>query len=134
MRKDFYPQLNSKSYYEICYQNSFDKDCDGPTVKSTGFVVSEYPNYTVYLKDIDGRMVLYRIGNDGRDIVLDDNAGDVSYEKGEVKLYSLTIIKGSYSDNKIELRTVPLKKDIFAFREQYLKVDIEKSTFIAREE
>lgn len=134
MRKDFYPQLNSKSYYEICYQNSFDKDCDGPTVKSTGFVVSEYPLYTVYLKDIDGRMVLYRIGTDGRDVILDNNAGDVDYMKGEVKLYSLTIIKGSFFDNKIELRTVPLKKDIFAFREQYLKVDIENSTFTARAE
>jgi len=134
MRKDFYPQLNSSSYYEICYQNSFDEDCDGPTVKSTGFVVSQYPLYTVYVKDIAGRMVLYRIGTDGRDIILDNNAGEVDYMKGEVKLYSLTIIKGSYFDNKIELRTVPLKKDIFAFREQYLEVDIEKSTFIARAE
>jgi hypothetical protein len=134
MRKDFYPQLNTNSYYEICYQNSFDKDCDGPTVKSTGFVVSQYPTYTVYVKDIAGRMVLYRIGNDGRDIILDDNAGEVDYMKGEVKLYSLTIIKGSFFDNKIELRTVPLKKDIFAFREQYLEVDIEKSTFIASAE
>jgi len=134
MRKDFYPQLNSRSYYEICYQNSFNKDCDGPTVKSTGFVVSEYPLYTVYLKDIDGRMVLYRIGSDGKHVILNSNAGEVDYVKGEVKLYSLTIIKGSFFDNKIELRTVPLKKDIFAFREQYLKVDIENSTFIARAE
>ena len=134
MRKDFYPLLNSRSYYEICYQNSFDKDCDGPTVKSTGFVVSEYPLYTVYLKDIDGKMILYRIGSDGKHVILNNNAGEVDYSKGEVKLYSLTIIKGSFFDNKIELRTVPLKKDIFAFREQYLKVDIENSTFIARAE
>lgn len=134
MRKDFYPQLNSRSYYEVCYQNSFDKDCEGPTVKSTGFVVSEYPLYTVYLKDIDGRMVLYRIGSDGRDVILDNNAGEVDYMKGEVRLYSLSIIKGSFYDNKIEIRTVPLKKDIFAFREQYLKVDIENSTFTARAE
>lgn len=134
MRKDFYPQLNSKSYYEICYQNSFDKDCEGPTVKTTGFVVSEYPLFTVYAKDIDGRMVLYRIGSDGRDIILNDDIGEVDYMKGEVKLYSLTIIKGSFFDNKIELRTIPLKKDIFAFREQYLKVDIEKSNFNARAE
>ena len=28
IRKDFYPQINSQSFYEICYQNSFDKDCD----------------------------------------------------------------------------------------------------------
>ena len=65
---------------------------------------------------------------------LDNNAGEVDYDKGEIKLYNLTIIKGSFNNNKIELRTVPYKKDIFAFREQYLDIDIEKSTFIAEVE
>ena len=45
MRKDFYPQLNSTFYYEICFQNAFDKDCDGPTLSTTGFRVTEYPNF-----------------------------------------------------------------------------------------
>lgn len=134
MRKDFYPQLNSKSYYEICYQNPFDKDCDGPTVYSTGFIVSEYPRFTVYLKDIDGKMVLYRIGEDQNDIILNNNIGTVDYVKGEVQIFDMTVIKGSFDDNKIELRVVPIKRDIFAFREQYLDVDIENSTFIAQAE
>jgi len=131
LRKDFVPLLNTTSYYEICYQNEFDKNCDGATVQSTGFVVSEYPNFTVYVKDIDGRMVLYRIGVDGTEIILDNNAGEVNYLEGEIKLYNLTIIKGSFIDNKIEIRTVPYKKDIFAFREQYLELDIAKSNFVA---
>ena len=131
LRKDFVPLLNTTSYYEICYQNKFDESCDGATVQSTGFIVSEYPNFTVYVKDIDGRMVLYRIGGDGNDIILDNNAGEVNYETGEIKLYNLTIIKGSYGDNTIEMRTVPYKKDIFAFREQYLSIDLEKSNFTA---
>lgn len=134
MRKDFYPQLNSKSYYEICYQNPFDKECEGPTVYSTGFIVSEYPRFTVYLKDLDGKMVLYRIGEDQNEIILNNNIGEVDYEKGEVKIFDMTIIKGSFNDNKIELRVVPVKRDIFAFREQYLDVDIENSTFIAQSE
>ena len=134
MRKDFIPLLNTETYYEVCYQNKFDKNCDGDTVYSTGFIVSQYPNFTVYVKDVDGRMVLYRIGPDGNDITLDNNAGEVDYDKGEIKLYNLTIIKGSFNNNKIELRTVPYKKDIFAFREQYLDIDIEKSTFIAEVE
>ena len=25
MRKDFYPSLNSTFYYEVCFQNAFDK-------------------------------------------------------------------------------------------------------------
>ena len=42
MRKDFYPQLNSTFYYEICYQNQFDKDCDDPILSSTGFRITEF--------------------------------------------------------------------------------------------
>ena len=34
MRKDFYPQLNSTFYYEVCFQNAFDEDCDDPVLSS----------------------------------------------------------------------------------------------------
>lgn len=134
MRKDVQPLLNTTSYYEVCYQNKFDKDCDGPTVFSTGFVVSEYPRFTVYIKDLDGRMVLYRIGSSGEDIVLKNDIGTVDYEKGEVKLYDLTIIKGTLSNNIIQIRTIPLKRDIFAFREQFLDVDLSNSKIVAQAE
>ena len=131
MRKDFYPQINSKFFYEICYQNAFDATCDEDIiVQSTGFKISEYPLYTVYLEDRFGKMVLYRIDTtNGEKIVLNDSVGTVDYEKGEIKLYDLTIIKGSFFDNRIEIRTVPLSNDISASREVYLDVDIPKSSF-----
>lgn len=129
MRKDFYPQLNSTFYYEVCYQNTF-LDDDDPVMSSTGFVVSEYPNYTVYLEDRNGKIVLYRIDTfSGNKIVLNSSQGDINYEKGEIMLYDLTIIKGSYSDNRIELRVIPKSNDVVAKREVYLDVDIAKSKF-----
>jgi hypothetical protein len=135
MRKDFYPIVNTPSYYEICFQNSFDKECDDVTVYSTGFVVREYPNETVYLEDRDGTMVIYKIDSQTKNkIVLNREAGYVDYAKGEVKLYNITIIKGTYSNNKIELRTIPKENDIVAKRESYLDVDISKSTFTVRPE
>jgi hypothetical protein len=135
MRKDFYPLINSTSYYEICYQNEFDKDYDGITVESTGFVVSEYPDYTVYVEDRDGIMVLYRIDPlSGLKIVLNDSLGTVDYVKGEVMMYDLTIIRGSFNDNKIELRAKPLYNDIVALREVYLDVDMTQSKFTAYKE
>ena len=130
MRKDFYPQINSSFYYEVCYQNAFDIDCDNPVLSSTGFVVSEYPTRTVYLEDRDGKIVLYRLDPlTGSKIVLNDSQGDIDYEKGEVMLYDLTIIKGSFADNKIELRVTPRSNDIVAKREVYLDVDVPKSKF-----
>lgn len=134
MRKDIQPILNTTTFYEVCYQNEFDKECNGPTVSSTGFVVSEYPRFTVYIKDVDGIMVLYRIGSSGDDIILKPNVGTVDYVAGEVKLYDLTIIRGTLSNNIIQLRTIPLKRDVFAFREQYLDVDINNSKIFAQAE
>jgi hypothetical protein len=65
----------------------------------------------------------------GSKIVLNDSQGDINYEKGEIMLYDLTIIKGSFADNKIELRVKPRSNDIVAKREVYLDVDVPKSKF-----
>lgn len=132
MRKDFYPSLNSTFYYEVCYQNEFDKDCDQTTVNSTGFVVSEYPNDTVYFEDFNGKIILYRLDlTSGKKTTLNDAQGIINYKTGEVILYNLTIIKGSFDDNRIEVRAKPLSNDINALRNVYLDVDIAKSKFTA---
>lgn len=131
MRKDFIPLINSTTFYEICYQNAF-LDDDDPVVSSSGFVVTEYPNYTVYLEDKLGKIVLYRIDSaTGQKVVLNDSVGTVDYEKGEIKMNNLTIIKGSFVDNRIQLRVLPKQNDIIASREVYLDVDIANSSFIA---
>lgn len=132
MRKDFLPAINSTFFYEICFQNAFDKDCEGPTLQSTGFVVSEFPQYTLYLEDRDGTIVLYRIDDlTGLKIVLNDSIGEINYVKGEIMLNDLTIIRGSFDDNRIELRVKPLSNDINAVREVFLDVDMSTSKFTA---
>jgi len=135
LRKDFYAQINSSSYYEICYQNSFLEDCDNPVVSSTGMVVFEHPTYTSYLEDRNGKIVLYRLDSvTGEKVLLNDFIGDIDYAKGEIKMYNFTILKGSFSDNRIELRVKPANKDIEVKREVYLNVDISQSTFVAYKE
>lgn len=135
LRKDFYAQLNATSYYEICYQNEFLKDCDDPVVSSSGFVTLEYPNYTVYLEDRSGKIVLYRLDAlTGEKIVLNNSIGDIDYDHGEIKMYDLTIIQGSFSDNRIELRVKPASDDVSVLREAYLDVDVAKSKFVAYKE
>ncbi len=135
IRKDFYPQINSQSFYEICYQNSFYKDCEDVSLFSTGFITSEYPNITVYFEDRDGKIVLYRIDSlTGEKITLNDSLGVVDYEQGELMLYDLTIIKGSFEDNRIEVRARPRSNDIVALRNVYLDVDLAKSKFTANPE
>ena len=135
MRKDFYPSLNSTFYYEICFQNTFDKDCDEPVLSSTGFRVTEYPNFDVYIEDRDGKIVLYTLDSvTGEKVVLDKELGDIDYEKGELKMYNVTIIKGSFFDNRISVRVKPRSNDIKAVREVYLDVDVANSSFTAYKE
>ena len=135
MRKDFYPLLNSTSYYEVCFQNTFDQDCDEPVLSSTGFRVTEYPTFDVYIEDRAGKIVLYRIDSvTGEKVVLDSDIGDIDYAEGELKMYALTIIRGSFFDNRISVRVKPLSNDIKAFREVYLDVDVANSSFTAYKE
>tara|TARA_B100002019_G_scaffold45168_1_gene37953 strand:+ start:480 stop:2273 length:1794 start_codon:yes stop_codon:yes gene_type:complete len=135
MRKDFYPQLNSTFYYEICFQNAFDEECDGPTLSSTGFRVTEYPTFDVYVEDRDGKIVLYRLDTvTGEKVVLNKDVGEIDYVRGELKMYDLTIIKGSFFDNRISVRVKPLSNDVQALREVYLDVDVANSSFTAYKE
>ena len=135
MRKDFYPQLNSTFYYEICYQNQFDKDCDDPILSSTGFRITEFPNFDVYIEDRGGKIVLYRLDTvTGEKVVLDSDIGEIDYVNGEIKIPALTIIKGSFFDNRISFRVKPLSNDIKALREVYLDVDVANSSFTAYKE
>ena len=135
MRKDFYPSLNSTFYYEVCFQNAFDEDCDDPVLSSTGFRVTEYPNFDVYVEDRNGKIILYSLDTvTGDKVVLDNDIGDIDYVRGELKMYNLTIIKGSFFDNRISVRVKPLSNDIKAMREVYLDVDVANSSFTAYKE
>ena len=129
MRKDFYPALNSKFYYEICFKNSIVSD-DEPTIRSTGFTVREYPLDTVYIEDRMGKLVLYKLDSvTGDKQVLNSNLGEIDYGTGELRMYDLIIVKGSFNDDKIEIRALPAQNDIVSAREMFLDVDITKSKF-----
>ena len=130
LRKDFYPSLNNKTYYEICFNNPFDYDKDELALSSTGFIVQEFPSYTCYLEDNDGKVILYRLDSQtGTKITVNSNVGTINYLTGEIRLIDLTIIRGSFNDNKIEMRLRPQNNDIYAVRESFLDVDIAKSKF-----
>jgi len=129
MRKDFYPAINSKFYYEICFKNPIVQD-DMPSVHSTGFTVREFPLDTVYIEDRNGKLVLYKLDSvTGDKKVLRSNLGEIDYTTGELRMYDLIILKGSFNDDKIEIRAMPAENDIVSAREMFLDVDITKSKF-----
>lgn len=136
LRKDFIPVLNTVAQYEICYQNVVRSGCTDPSVQSTGFVLADYPNDVVYLADDQvGNVYLYKIDATTKDrFVLNAQQGTIDYLKGEVMLNRLNIIKGTYDDDRIELRVSPKNKDINALREAYLTLDLTSSVFLIKKE
>ena len=84
----------------------------------------------MYFEDRNGKIVLYRLDPaTGGKVVLNDNLGNVDYVKGEIMLYDLTIISGSFFDNRIQVRVDPASNDVVAERSLYLDVDISNSKF-----
>jgi hypothetical protein len=82
------------------------------------------------MEDRFGKMILYRLDpGTGEKIVLKDYIGDVDYDEGEIKLYDVTIIEGTFFDNRISVRVVPRNNDIDASRHMYLDVDVANSKF-----
>ena len=136
LRKDFTPVLNTITQYEVCYQNVVKSGCTTPAVQSSGFVVADYPADVVYLADDQkGNVYLYKIDSTTQNrFILNSQQGTIDYEKGEVMLNRLNIIKGSYDDERIELRVTPLNKDIYAYREAYLSLDLQSSVFLITQE
>lgn len=136
LRKDFIPVLNTVTQYEICYQNIIKSGCDSPAVQSTGFVIADYPSDVVYLADDQvGNVYLYKIDPTTKNrFVLNEQQGTVDYARGEIMLNRLNIIKGTYDDERIELRVLPKNKDINALREAYLSLDLTSSVFLIQKE
>ena len=136
LRKDFIPVLNTVTQYEICYQNVVKSGCSNPSVQSSGFVVAGYPSDIVYLADDQkGNVYLYKIDPTTQNrFVLNAQQGTIDYGKGEVMLNRLNIIKGTYDDGRIELRVSPTNKDIYAYREAYLSLDLQSSVFLITQE
>ena len=130
MRRDINPEINNFATYELCYGNSFYQQCDGYTVKSTGFTVSGIQG-TVYLGDIPidddrGRLVLFRLENN-EPLIVKNNAGTVDYVHGEINLEVLNITGTSLESGLIQIEAIPLSNDIIALKDLYLQLDVGNS-------
>ena len=130
IRRDISPEVNSFATYELCYGNSFYQQCDGYSIKSTGFTVSGIQG-TVYLGDIPiddekGRLVLFRLENN-QPLIVKNNAGTVDYVLGEINLEVLNITGTSLESGLIQIEAIPLSNDIIALKDLYLQIDVGNS-------
>jgi hypothetical protein len=132
LRKTLKPALATTAQYLLCYVNPFKTNCTGETtISSTAFRIVSNPNDDAYLENLeDGTIRIYTIdSNTATKKILVDNAGTVNFEKGDITLDSIQIVKSSNEDNEIFISALPLNDDISAVREVYLELSVQDSTF-----
>jgi hypothetical protein len=132
LRKTLKPALSTNAQYLLCYVNPFRQSCNGETtIGSTPFRIVSNPNDDAYLENLeDGTIRIYTIdSNTATKKILVDNAGTVDFERGDITLDSIQIVKGTNEDNEIFISALPLNDDISAVREVYLELSVQDSTF-----
>jgi len=121
------PLYNQLANYEICYGNRFHADTEGFNVRSSAFRI-EGVDGDVYMTDmpVDGSTELGTIkfftfeGNTVK--YINQNAGRVHYDKGEIILYPVNIVSTTLL-NRIEIEVVPESNDILAKENMYIVLD-----------
>lgn len=136
IRRDLRAALNQFAGYEICYGNSFFIECEsGYNLKSSGFKIAGVSE-TVYLSDLpdadlkNGKLIVFKLSEENKPLIVRKNAGEINYEKGEILLYPINIIQTDKivgNENIIELSLRPRSNDVIALQDLYLQLDVSKS-------
>jgi uncharacterized glyoxalase superfamily protein PhnB len=140
IRKSFTPSLDTSINYNVSFSNAFYNPHTGHAsdlggvLLSSGFKVSN-SNEVMYLDD-DGNGNIRRFYNStsttGLKVYVDNNAGTINYQTGEIIINALVItsvenIRGSASTS-IELTVQPQSNDIVPLRNQIIELDVANSS------
>lgn len=137
MRRDLKVLLNQFAEYEICFGNAFHiKNESGYNIKSSSFGVSGILD-DLYLSDIPdsnkktGKIVFFKLSlENSLPHIVNSNAGKIDYEKGEIILYPVNIIrsgKQKFNNSIIEISAIPKSNDVIGLQDLYLQLDINDS-------
>ena len=127
MRRNLVPLYNELANYELCYANRFHADSEGFNIRSTAFKIDGV-NGDVYLTDLPDSgstslgVVRFFVMENNSIKFINDNAGRVYYDKGEIILYPVNIVSSNLT-NRIEIEVVPESNDIIAKENLYIVLD-----------
>lgn len=137
MRKDIKIVQNTRSSYEICFENPLNMGSVSSmrnVLRSTGFKLIRngiLDNKTYYFEDSgDGNIVLFYFDSLNTKIIEDKYFGTVDYDIGEVKIgfiNPITFYSTEVGNSIIEVRALPKNQDIESTKTVYLEIDVSKS-------
>lgn len=130
IRRDLQPLFNTFATYELCFGNKFHQKTNNYSIKSSGFITSEFTE-TVYVTDIpstktNGKLILFKLV-DNLPVVVKNDAGTIDYSMGEIILSVINITSTSLQSGVIQIEAVPESNDVIALKDLYLQIDISNS-------
>ena len=128
LRRNLNVVLNRNAQYEICYGNQFHVRSSGYSIKSSGFKILNNPNI-LYLADqpitdTSGKIFFFYLDSVGEPVIINNNAGTVDYEKGEILLNSVNITSTSKPNNVVEIQAIPESNDVIGLKDLYINLDL----------
>lgn len=134
MRRNLSPAYNVLANYELCFVNRFHADIYGFNIRSTSFGISGVDG-DIYLTDLPddstgkkGKIRFFTL-IDGSPNFINNNAGTVDYERGEIILYPVTITS-TESSVGIEVEVIPDSNDIIAKENLYIVLDTTSNSLL----
>ena len=72
-------------------------------------------------------MIIFRLNNTGEVQIVNNNAGTVKYDIGEILIDTIRILSTIKSDNVVEIEAIPDSNDVIGLKDLYLQLSIADS-------
>jgi len=140
MRRNLSAVTDVFAQYELCFGNAFSVDPHGGNIKSTGFNVFGV-DQLLYLTDFPNKDEQGNLDGSGKGVIktftpnietggitiVNPNAGEVDYTKGEIQLTTVRFTNTQKEDNVIEIQAYPLSNDIIGLKDLYVSFAVSNS-------
>ena len=132
IRRDLLANTDNPAQYELCFGNAFHNRREGYNIKSSGFRLDGVKD-TVYMADVyvsetRGRLFFFTIDANQEPTIVNNNAGTVKYDEGEVLIDTVRILSTVKGLNVIQVEAIPDSNDVLGLKDLYVQLSLDSST------
>ena len=132
IRRDLIANTSNPAQYELCFGNAFHNRREGYNIKSSGFRLDGVKD-TVYMADVyvsetRGRLFFFTIDANQEPTIVNNNAGTVKYDEGEVLIDTVRILSTTRGLDIIEVEAIPDSNDVLGLKDLYVQLSLDSST------
>lgn len=132
IRRNLLANTTNPTQYELCFGNAFHNRREGYNIKSSGFRLDGVKD-TVYMADVyvsetRGRLFFFTIDANQEPTIVNNNAGTVKYDEGEVLIDTVRILSTTRGLDIIEVEAIPDSNDVLGLKDLYVQLSLDSST------